>query len=104
MLGVFSILESAEVGADASRTVVTGGISLGLLVLFGLRQTRSANPLVPRRLLRSREVMGANVIQCLLAAGMFGMFFLGTLYMQSILGYDPLEIGLAFLPWTLMMA
>ena len=55
---------------------------------------------MPLRLFRSRNVAGANVVQALLVAGMFGMFFLGALYLQRILGYDPLEVGLAFLPST----
>ncbi len=53
---------------------------------------------MPLRLFRSRNVAGANVVQALLVVGMFGMFFLGALYLQRILGYDALEVGLAFLP------
>jgi MFS family permease len=68
-----------------------------------VRQGRVANPLMPLRLFRSRNVAGANVIQALLMVGMFGMFFLGALYLQGILGYDALEVGLAFLPATLTM-
>ena len=58
---------------------------------------------MPLRLFRSRNVAGANLVQALLVVGMFGMFFLGALYMQRILGYDALEVGLAFLPTTLVM-
>jgi MFS family permease len=58
---------------------------------------------MPLRLFRSRNVSGANIVIALLVAGMFSMFFLGALYMQRILGYDPLEVGLAFLPATLVM-
>jgi MFS family permease len=58
---------------------------------------------VPLRIFRSRNVSGANLIQVLTVSGMFGMFFLGTLYMERVLGYSPLEIGLAFLPVTLTM-
>ena len=68
-----------------------------------MRQARIANPLMPLRLFRSRNVAGANVVMALLVVGMFGMFFLGALYLQRILGYDPLEVGLAFLPSTLVM-
>ena len=59
---------------------------------------------MPLRILRSRNVSGANVIQALTVAGMFGMFFLGVLYMQQVLGYDALETGLANLPCTIVMA
>ena len=58
---------------------------------------------MPLRLFRSRNVAGANLVQALLVVGMFGMFFLGALYMQQILGYDALEVGLAFLPATVVM-
>jgi fucose permease len=53
--------------------------------------------------LRSRNVAGANMIQALTVAGMFGMFFLGVLYLERVLGYDALETGLAFLPTTVVM-
>ena len=73
------------------------------MAAFVVRQARIANPLMPLRLFRSRNVSGANVVMALLVVGMFGMFFLGALYLQRILGYDPLEVGLAFLPSTLVM-
>ncbi len=68
-----------------------------------LRQARIPNPLMPLRLFRSRNVAGANLIQALLVMGMFGMFFLGALYMQQILGYGAFDVGLAFLPATIVM-
>jgi MFS family permease len=58
---------------------------------------------MPLRLFHSRNVSGANVVIALLVVGMFGMFFLGALYLQRILGYSPLEVGLAFLPSTVVM-
>ena len=64
---------------------------------------RRARPLVPLRIFRSRNVAGANLIQVLSVAGMFGMFFLGALYLERVLRYDALEIGLAFLPATVVM-
>jgi EmrB/QacA subfamily drug resistance transporter len=103
MLGTYTILEVSEVGWGATQTLVLGAISLALGAAFILRQARIANPLMPLRLFRSRNVSGANALQALLVAGMFAMFFLGALYMQEILGYDPLEVGLAFLPATLVM-
>jgi sugar phosphate permease len=60
-------------------------------------------PLIPLRIFRSRNVTGANVVQVLTVAGMFGMFFMGSLYLQQVLGYDALQIGLAFLPVTIVM-
>jgi EmrB/QacA subfamily drug resistance transporter len=102
MLGVFTILQIEKWGWGDSRTLVLSAISAVLLALFVFRQARIANPLMPLRLFRSRNVAGANVLQALLVAGMFGMFFLGALYLQ-LLGYSPLEVGLAFLPTTIVM-
>jgi EmrB/QacA subfamily drug resistance transporter len=103
MLGVYTILGVEDVGWVATRTLGLGAVSLALGALFVWRQARIANPLMPLRLFRSRNVSGANAVQALLVAGMFSMFFLGALYMQRILGYDALEVGLAFLPATVVM-
>jgi EmrB/QacA subfamily drug resistance transporter len=103
MIGVYTILEVAEQGWGSTQTLALGGVSLALIAGFLVRQARIANPLMPLRLFRSRNVAGANGVQALLVVGMFGMFFLGALYMQRILGYDALEVGLAYLPATLVM-
>ncbi len=103
MLGVYAILGVAEAGWGSTQTLVLGAVSIGLLYAFVARQERVANPLMPLRLFRSRNVSGANLVQALLVVGMFGMFFLGALYMQRILGYDALQVGLAYLPMTLVM-
>jgi EmrB/QacA subfamily drug resistance transporter len=103
MLGVYAILGVNEHGWGSAQTLVVGAVSLALGAAFIARQARIANPLMPLRLFHSRNVVGANVIQSLLVAGMFGMFFLGALYLQQILGYDALEVGLAFLPATIVM-
>jgi EmrB/QacA subfamily drug resistance transporter len=103
MLGVYTILEVGNHGWGSTFTLGLGAVSLALLALFVVRQARIANPLMPLRLFRSPNVVGANVIQALLVAGMFGMFFLGALYLQRILHYDALQVGLAFLPATIAM-
>jgi EmrB/QacA subfamily drug resistance transporter len=103
MLGVFTILQIENWGWGDSRTLILSAISAVLLALFILRQARIVNPLMPLRLFRSRNVAGSNVLQALLVAGMFGMFFLGALYLQRVLGYTPLEVGFAFLPTTIVM-
>jgi EmrB/QacA subfamily drug resistance transporter len=103
MLGVYTILEVEQQGWGSAQTLGLGGIAIALIAGFLIRQARAANPLMPLRLFRSRNVSGANLVQALLVVGMFGMFFLGALYMQRILGYDPLEVGLAYLPATLVM-
>jgi EmrB/QacA subfamily drug resistance transporter len=103
MLGVYTILGVAEEGWGSTQTLGLGAISIALLVGFVLRQARVANPLIPLRLFRSAQVSGANIVQSLMVIGLFGMFFLGALYMQQILGYDALQVGLAYLPLTIVM-
>jgi MFS family permease len=78
-------------------------VAVVLLLAFVARQATVAEPLLPLRLFRSRTVTGANAVQGLLVVGMFGTFFLGALYLQNVRGYGPLQIGLAFLPATLVM-
>ena len=103
MLGVYTILEVGDQGWGSAQTLGLGAVSLVLVAGFVARQARIANPLMPLRLFRSRNVAGANIVMALLVAGMFAMFFLGALYLQRVLGYDPLQVGLAFLPATLVM-
>ena len=101
MLGVYTIVEAGDYGWGSLHTLGLGAVAIALLAGFLLRQSRAERPLLPLRLLRSRNVAGANLVQVLMIGGMFGMFFIGTLYLQRVLGYDAIEIGLAFLPVSL---
>jgi MFS family permease len=103
MLLVYTILEAGSRGWGSAHTVGFGALSLLLLAGFVVREGRIANPMMPLRLFRSRNVAGANIVQALFVAGMFGMFFLGALYLQRVLGYGALEVGLAFLPVTVII-
>ncbi len=103
MLGVYAILQVGAHGWGSTQTLVLGAVSLALLAAFVARQARVENPLMPLRLFRSRNVSGANIVMALEVVGMFGMFFLGALYLQRVLGYDALKVGLAFLPTTIVM-
>jgi EmrB/QacA subfamily drug resistance transporter len=103
MIGVYSLLQVTDSGWGSTRTLALGAVSIALLTAFVTRQARIATPLMPLRLFRSRNVTGANLVMGLLVVGFFGMFFLGALYMQGILGYTPLQVGLAFLPSCLVM-
>ena len=98
MLGVYTIVEVPGHGWGSTHTLGFGAVSLALLAAFVARQATAADPLLPLRIFRSRNVAGANAIQFLMVAGMFGMFFIGVLLMQRVLGYDAIETGLAFLP------
>jgi EmrB/QacA subfamily drug resistance transporter len=104
MLAVYTIVKpAAEKGWLASETMTLGAISIALLVGFVVRQQLARSPLMPLTLFRSRNLVAANLIQLIGAAGMFGAFFLGTLYLQNLRHYDALQIGLAFLPVTICM-
>jgi EmrB/QacA subfamily drug resistance transporter len=103
MLAVYTILGVEQHGWTSARTLILAAVSGALVVAFVLRQARIEKPLMPLRLFHSRNVTGANIVMALLVVGMFGIFFLGALYLQLVLGYDPLEVGLAFLPGSLLM-
>jgi EmrB/QacA subfamily drug resistance transporter len=104
MLGVYTIVEpAAKDGWGSALTLGLGAGSLALLGLFIAREATARTPLIPLRIFRSRNVTGANLVQVLTVAGMFGMFFMGSLYLQLVQGYDALQIGLAFLPVTIIM-
>jgi EmrB/QacA subfamily drug resistance transporter len=100
MIGVYTIVEAANYGWGSAHTLGFGAAAAALLVGFVARESRAANPLVPLGIFRSRNLSGANAIQALMVAGMFGMFFLGALYLQQVLGFTSLEVGLGFLPVT----
>jgi EmrB/QacA subfamily drug resistance transporter len=104
MLGVYTIVKpAADYGWGAGRTLAFGAGALALLAAFVAREATARNPLIPLRIFRSRNVAGANLVQALVVAGMFGMFFMGALYLQRVLGYDALQTGLAFLPTTIII-
>jgi EmrB/QacA subfamily drug resistance transporter len=103
MLAVYTILGVEENGWASAETLLLGAIAIALVAAFVLRQAHLEKPLMPLRLFHSRNVSGANIVMALLVVGMFGLFFLGALYLQLVLGYEPLEVGLAFLPGSLLM-
>ena len=89
--------------AIVNEKLGVGLAGLGLLGAFVAREATAKTPLIDLGIFRNRTVSGANVIQALFVAGMFGMFFMGALYLQKVLGYDALETGLAFVPSTIVM-
>jgi EmrB/QacA subfamily drug resistance transporter len=101
MLGVLTIIRTSDVGWTSIETLAGGAATLLALVGFVVRETRTANPLLPLRIFRSRTVAGANAVMLLLVAGFFGTFFVGSLYLERVLGFDALGIGLGFLPISL---
>ncbi len=104
MLLVYTLVKpAAEEGWGSAQTLGLGALALAMVAAFVAREATAKTPLVPLRIFRSRNISGANAIQVLSVAGMFGMFFMGTLYLERVLRYDAMEIGLSFLPATLIM-
>jgi MFS family permease len=93
MTGVYAIVAAPAVGS----------ISVALLIAFVVRQARARNPILPLRLFASRKLSAANAVQGLMSAGFLGFFFAGSLDLERVMGYGPLEIGLAFLPVAAVM-
>ena len=101
MLGVLTIIRTSDVGWTSIETLAGGAAAALALVAFVVREARTANPLLPLRIFSSRAVTGANAVMLLLVASFFGTFFIGSLYLQRVLGFDALSIGLGFLPISL---
>lgn len=104
MIGAFAIVKSTEYGLFSVRTLGTGAVSLVLLAAFIALEARVANPIMPLRILRLRMLIGSSIVRGLLVTGMFSAFFLGSLYLERVLGYDAIETGLAFMPLTISIA
>ena len=100
-LAVYTRVKASEWGWASARTLGAGAGALALLAAFLLTEARVRNPLMPLRLFRSRTRSVANATRALFAVGMFGVFFMGALYLQRVLGYSAIRTGFAFLPLTL---
>ena len=104
IIAVYAIVNGNEVGWTTARTIGLLALAAALLAIFVAIEARVRAPLVPLGLFRLRNVAVSNVVGVLWAAAMFAWFFLSALYLQLVLGYSPLEVGLAFLPGNLIMA
>jgi EmrB/QacA subfamily drug resistance transporter len=104
MAGAFAIVKSTDYGLFSARTLGVGATSLALLAGFIARQARIPNPIMPLRILRLRMLMGSSLVRGMLVTGMFSAFFLGSLYLERVLGYDAIQTGLAFVPLTAAIA
>ncbi|MET3918004.1 EmrB/QacA subfamily drug resistance transporter [Variovorax sp. OAS795] len=104
MLAVYAIVNGNEAGWQSTQTLGLLGAAVVLMVVFIAIEARVQHPLMPLGLFRLRSVSVSNVVGVLWAAAMFAWFFISALYMQLVLGYTPMQIGLAFLPANLIMA
>jgi EmrB/QacA subfamily drug resistance transporter len=103
VIAVYAIVNGNEVGWLTARTLGLLATSAVLLAIFVAIEARVPSPLVPLRLFRLRNIAVSNAVGVLWAGAMFAWFFLSALYLQLVLGYSPLQVGLAFLPGNLVM-
>jgi EmrB/QacA subfamily drug resistance transporter len=103
MLAVYAIVNANDAGWTSRQTIGLLAAAVALLAAFLGLEARVRSPLVPLGLFGLRNVATANVLSVLIASSMFGWFFLSALYLQRVLGYSPLEVGLAYLPATLVI-
>jgi len=101
VIGVYAISQAPTVGWTAARTLALLAVSAAMLVGFLVIEARAEAPLLPLRLFRLRTLAGSNAVSFLLGAGFFAFIFIGTLYMQQVLGYSALKTGLAWLATSL---
>jgi EmrB/QacA subfamily drug resistance transporter len=101
MIGVYAIVGAADHGWASAQTLGFGALAAALLVAFAAVEARSSHPLVPPAVLRLRSLMASSVVRATLVTGMFATFFLGSLYLERVRGFDAIQIGLAFLPMPL---
>jgi EmrB/QacA subfamily drug resistance transporter len=98
---VYAIVKAQDKGWGSLHTIGLTAVALALLAVFVVVEQRSVAPLVRLSILRIRTLATANGVMFIVVGGLYGMFFFASLYVQGILGYSPLEAGLAFLPVTL---
>jgi EmrB/QacA subfamily drug resistance transporter len=103
MLAVYAIVNGNQAGWTSAQTLGMLGGALAVLAAFVVIESRVAAPLMPLRLFRRPNIRISNITAVLWAASMFAWFFLSALYLQLVLGYSPLQVGLAFLPANLIM-
>jgi MFS family permease len=104
MLAVYAIVSSTQYGWGSAHTLGFGAAALVVLAAFLLLENRLATPMMPMPVMRSPGLLTSSLVRGLMVVGMYSTFFIGVLYFQHVLGYDPIRTGLAFLPQTLCVA
>ena len=98
MLGIYTVVKVETYGWSSAHTLGLGALAAALLAAFVVRQATARTPLMPLRILRSRSVAGANLVQVLMVAALFSFQVIVALYLQNVRGYGAAETGLAMLP------
>ncbi len=104
MLAVYAIVSSSQYGWASTHTLGFGAAAVVVLAAFLVLESRLATPMMPIRVMRSPGLLSSSLVRGLMVVGMYSTFFIGVLYFQHVLGYDPIRTGLAFLPQTLSVA
>jgi EmrB/QacA subfamily drug resistance transporter len=104
MLAVYAIVSTSQYGWNSAHTLGFGAAAVAVLGAFALLEKRLANPMMPIHVMRSPGLLTSSLVRGLMVVGMYSTFFIGVLYFQHVLGYDPIRTGLAFLPQTLTVA
>jgi EmrB/QacA subfamily drug resistance transporter len=104
MSAIYAIVEATSHGWLSLEVLGFGGLAAVLMAAFLALEARIENPIMPLRILRLRGLIDASLVRAFLVTGMYSTFFLGTLYLEHVRHYSPLETGAAFLPWTLTVA
>jgi len=100
-IAVYAIVEATTYTWGSAHVLLPGAVAIVLATVFLIWESRIDNPIMPLRIFRLPGLVGASVVRGFLVTGMYGVWFLGSLYLERILGYHPIETGLAFMPWTL---
>jgi len=100
---VYGLVNTVDAGWGSSETLIVLGAALALLAVFVTIESRAEHPLMPFSIFRLRTLTGANVVGLLVGMSLFSMFFFISLYLQQVLGYEPLEAGLAYLPLSVLI-
>jgi EmrB/QacA subfamily drug resistance transporter len=103
MLGIYGISTATRFGWLSAHTLGFVGASVVLLAAFVALEARLRDPIMPLRILRIPTLTRSSIIRGMLATGMFSTFFLGALYLEGVLGFTPVQTGLAFLPMSVTM-
>ncbi len=103
-IAVYAIIEATSHGWGSAQVIGGGALAGALLAAFLILESRIQNPIMPLRILRLRGLVVSCITRGFLVTGMYGTWFLGSLYLEHILHYDAIKTGLAFMPWTLTVA
>jgi EmrB/QacA subfamily drug resistance transporter len=104
MLAVYAIVSSSQYGWGSTHTLGFGAGAVVVLIAFIVLESRLATPMMPIPVMRSPGLLTSSLVRGLMVVGMYSTFFIGVLYFQHVLGFDPIRTGLAFLPQTLSVA